>query len=247
MQTFDDFLLNLGHRGASADAPENTLAAFKTALQWGAAGIELDVQFSSDHQVVVIHDETLDRTTDGKGQVNRRSLAHLKALDAGLWFSAEFAGVRLPTLAETLAFADGKLLLDIEIKKCRDSKELARDVVGLLNPYNPDQYLITSFDKTAIEQVKAMQPGLRTGLLANRRRRGIWQGSWDFIILHDALVEKRLLRLANESGKRIIAWTVNDEKRMKDLIEQGVGRMITNHPNRLQKVFNDYRNGLTKS
>lgn len=247
MQTFDDPLLNLGHRGASVAAPENTLASFNKALQLGADGVELDVQFSKDQQVVVIHDDSVNRTTDGKGQVSKNSLALLKTFDAGAWFSLEFAGERVPTLAETLAFADGKLLLDIEIKKCRNSKQLAQAVVELLEPYNADHYLVTSFDRIAIEHVKTILPGLRTGLLFDRLRRGIWKGSWEFIIPHCTLIDDQLLQLSKEFGKKVMTWTVDDDVQMKHLLKQGVGCMITNRPDRLRKVLYDHKNGLTKS
>jgi glycerophosphoryl diester phosphodiesterase len=247
MQTFDDPLLNLGHRGASTVAPENTLASFRKALQLGADGVELDVQFSKDQQVLVIHDDFVNRTTDGEGKVSKQTLDHLKTLDAGLWFSPDFTGERLPTLAETLAFADGQLLLDIEIKKCRNPKRLAQAVVELLAPYDLDQYLITSFDQTTIEHVKVIQPRIRTGLLFERTMPGLWEGSWDFIIPNWTLIDEHLLWLAKDSGKKIVTWTVNGEINMKRLLAQGVGRIITNHPDRLNKVLSDHRNGLTKS
>jgi glycerophosphoryl diester phosphodiesterase len=246
MQTFNDPFLNIGHRGASTVAPENTLASFRKALDLGADGVELDVQFCRKRQVVVIHDDYINRTTDGEGKVKKQSLAELKTFDAGSWFSPEFAGERVPTLAEALAFADGQLLLNIEIKKCKKSKRLARAVVELLLPYNADQYLITSFDRTAIKHVKAIQPRLRTGLLIKRLKQGFMEGSWDFIIPHWTLIDEPLLRLAEESGKKIVTWTVDGKINMKRLLAQGVGRMITNRPDRLHKVFDNHKNGLTK-
>src|SRR5512136_697214 len=107
-------LLNIAHRGASAAAPQNTLAAFRKAVELGADGVELDVQLSADGAVVVIHDFTVDKTTDGTGRVAAKTLAELKALDAGSRFSPQFAGERIPTLAEVFEAIDGKLLVNVE-------------------------------------------------------------------------------------------------------------------------------------
>src|SRR5512136_1224893 len=106
--------LNIGHRGASAAAPQNTLAAFRKAMELGADGVELDVQLSADGAVVVIHDFTVDKATDGTGRVAAKTLAELKALDAGSRFSPQFAGERIPTLAEVFEAIDGKLLVNVE-------------------------------------------------------------------------------------------------------------------------------------
>lgn len=243
MRTFDEPRLNIAHRGASAVAPENTLAAFERALQLGADGVELDVQFSRDFQAVVIHDDTLNRTTDGDGQVSRRTLAELQSLDAGSWFSAQFVGEKIPTLEQVLAFADGKLLLDIEIKKCRDSARLAQAVVDLLAPYDPEHYLITSFDPMAVEHVKAARAELRTGLLFNRLKRSCFQGSWDFVVPHHRLIKDRFRELAG--SKKIMTWTVDDETEMRQLLAGGVGGIITNRPDILKKVMLEPKIGLT--
>ncbi len=108
--------LNIAHRGASALAPENTMAAFAMAVELGADAIELDLHVSRDGELVVIHDHTLDRTTDGEGPVHTRSLQELKRLDAGRWFGESFAGQRIPTLAEVLDRFSGKIPLALEIK-----------------------------------------------------------------------------------------------------------------------------------
>jgi len=113
---YQDRVLNFAHRGASHDAPENTLAAFRLAREMGADGVELDVQASKDGEAVVIHDFTVDATTDGQGPVKDETLAELKELDAGSWFDARFAGERIPTLQEVIDEVGHQLLLAIELK-----------------------------------------------------------------------------------------------------------------------------------
>ena len=108
--------LNIAHRGASALAPENTIAAFERAVELGADVIELDLHMSQDGELVVIHDDTLDRTTDGSGPVHHRSLGELMRLDAGRWFGEGFAGQRIPRLDEVLDRFAGKVPLALEIK-----------------------------------------------------------------------------------------------------------------------------------
>ena len=106
----------IAHRGASAYAPENTLAAFDKALDLGAAHVEFDLHFSADGQVVVIHDDTVDRTTNGSGAVAALTLAQLKSLDAGSWFAAQFSEERIPTLVELLERYKDRLHFHIEVK-----------------------------------------------------------------------------------------------------------------------------------
>jgi len=108
--------LNIAHRGASAFAPENTMAAFEKAIELGADVIELDLHLTRDNEIVVIHDDTLDRTTDGSGPVHQRSLGELMRLDAGRWFGEGFAGQRIPRLAEVLDRFAGRVPLALEIK-----------------------------------------------------------------------------------------------------------------------------------
>jgi glycerophosphoryl diester phosphodiesterase len=128
--------LNIAHRGASAAAPANTMAAFEKALALGADGIELDVQLSADGVPVVIHDFTVDDTTDGSGKVARMTLAQLEQLDAGSYFDPAFAGERIPTLEKVLEVMGNRLLLNIELKGFSlFDKGLERAVIGLIEQH----------------------------------------------------------------------------------------------------------------
>ncbi len=243
MKTIDDPILILAHRGASDEAPENTLAAFRRALELGADGFELDVQLSADGRLVVIHDGLLSRTTDGRGRVERHTWEQLRRLDAGAWFSPLFRGERIPLLEEVLDLAAGKALVDIEIKKSRRAEEAARAVVECTAAWECRHFIVTSFDPEAIARVKALRPETATGLLLERNRRTLI-GDWDFVVAHHRLIDERFVRRIQESGKKIMAWTVDDEAEQKRLAALGVGRLITNRP-KMMLNLNRPKNSLT--
>ena len=130
-------VLVIAHRGFSGAAPENTLAAFKKAMEVDSDMMELDVRFSKDGQVVVMHDDTLDRTTNGRGKVSDYTLKELKQFDAGSWFAPQFAGEQIPTLVEVLEFAKGRIPVNFEIKD-----------------ESPSRYKITDLADRALQEVK---------------------------------------------------------------------------------------------
>jgi glycerophosphoryl diester phosphodiesterase len=145
--------LVIAHRGASGTCPENTLAAFRHAQALGADMIELDVQLARDGNVVVIHDWTLDRTTDGSGPVGARSLAELRALDAGAWFASAFGGERIPTLAEVLA--EVRIPVNVELKPLGDDglEAAALAVVEMAGAL--PRVVFSSFELAALERLRA--------------------------------------------------------------------------------------------
>lgn len=160
-----------GHRGHSVDAPENTIPALEAAAAHGASVCEIDVVLSADDEIVVIHDEILDRTTDGKGRVAARTLAELRRLDAGAWLAPRFAGTRLPTLAETLAAARRlDLALLVEIKE-RQSPERMIERLGevLAATGSLEEVLVISFDHPSLLRAQARVPGLRTEIITHAR------------------------------------------------------------------------------
>jgi glycerophosphoryl diester phosphodiesterase len=184
-------VLNFAHRGASHDAPENTLAAFRLAREMGADGVELDVQASKDGEAVVIHDFMVDATTDGQGWVKDKTLAELKELDAGSWFDApsinlrgepvepsgrrRFAGQRIPTLQEVIIEVGHQLLLNVELKAkvfgdsglaLRQNSGLVAEVVRLIEDHNLiHRTIVSSFNPLALRQVKRLNHRINTGLI----------------------------------------------------------------------------------
>lgn len=230
----------VAHRGWSGGAPENTLAAFRLALSEPSVyWIELDVHLSKDEVPVVIHDGTLNRTTNGKGKVSEKTAFQLSQLDAGSWFHPYYAGEPVPTLEQTLSLVYGRSCLNIELKE--DAQEgglLVRRVVELVRAYRMENaVVITSFDRRLIEQVKQCAPEFRTGLIVDKRTR-------DLVPLLKSLgasvlsidyrhVTPQLLADTAASDIGVMAWTVNqpgDLARLAGMPEYF--QICTNYPDR---------------
>ena len=163
----DERPLILAHRGARHFAPENTLAAFRLAAEMGAHGIELDVHICKDGEAVVIHNPSLDETSDGHGPVRDFTLAELQALDAGSWYAPEFAGERIPTLAQVLHELGPRLMLNIELKTdAFFSGELEAEVVRLVeDTHMAHRVIVSSFNPAALWRVRRLNRHIPIGLL----------------------------------------------------------------------------------
>lgn len=222
-----DHPLCWGHRGYSARLPENTMPAFAAAIEAGADGIELDVTLTSDGKLVVIHDAALDRTTDGHGPASAKTLAELKALDAGSWLAPEHAGTRLPTLDEVLDAFGGKTLVNIEIKPeaCRpwNSKD---DVPGsveqlVLDAVRSrslmDSVVVSSFDYMALINLRSLDPVLRLGALFTGEEENV-----DFRALVEAVdaasfhiragvLTPEVVELFHDDDRKVYCWTEADD------------------------------------
>lgn len=171
----------VGHRGACEVTPENTMASFQRAYQDGADIVEMDVRLTADGHVVVIHDEAVDRTTDGTGFVSKMTLNALKKLDAGAWFAELFVGERIPSLDEVLDWGNGKIGLMIELKYDpfgSFSPELVPAVAGLIkNRDIADQVVFISYQAEALQQAKRLIPDVQVGLMPPRDKvlgAGVW-------------------------------------------------------------------------
>ncbi|MCY3544198.1 MAG: glycerophosphodiester phosphodiesterase family protein [Chloroflexi bacterium] len=170
--------MNVAHRGASSYAPENTFAAYDKALAMGVHHIELDVHLTRDDHIVVIHDDTVDRTTDAQGRVADFTLAELRAMDAGGWFSAEYAGERIRSLGKTLEHYKGRLYFHIEIKQREIVGGLARRTIDMVRGYGlTDSVTITSFRKEWLEEAAAYDSVLPKGWLVPMGPAATWDDS----------------------------------------------------------------------
>lgn len=160
-----------GHRGHSLGSPENTLAALRANRALGGSTAEIDAVLTADGEIVVLHDLSVDRTTDGTGVVADMTLSQVQALDAGAWFGAEFAGERVPTLAQTLALAEEiGLGLEVEIKERRDLPRFAKALAALLeDPALKARVMVISFDHVSLHWLKTQIPGIRTGGIVHAR------------------------------------------------------------------------------
>ncbi|MFO7742549.1 MAG: glycerophosphodiester phosphodiesterase family protein [Anaerolineae bacterium] len=236
--------LNIAHRGASAVAPENTLAAFEKAAQLRADGIELDVRLCADGVPVVIHDPSVDATTDGSGRVAGMTLAELKQLDAGSWFGPAFAGERIPTLAETVATVGDQLLLNIELKgEGLVDRGLVRAVVDLVEHHRlAERVLVSSFNLLALRHVQEIAPQILTGMLYTIRARLalarlVSARPYTAMHPHARTLDEGHMNWIREHNHRIHVWTVDDSSEMRRLVQWGVDGIMTNVPDRLRTVL----------
>ena len=225
----------IAHRGASSYAPENTFAAFDLAIEMGARHLELDVHFSSDGHLVVIHDDTVDRTTDGSGPVTGRSLAALTALDAGAWFDPRFKGERIPTLGAVLE-RYWEAHLHVELKG--HSAGLAQRAVDMIRSRGiATNVTITSFQKAKLEETRAYAPELPTGWLvgevsdavvAQARAMGLTQ-----LCPRASAVTPELVSRLHAEGLVVRAWGVATEDLMRQVVTAGADGMTVNFPDKL--------------
>lgn len=244
--------LNIAHRGANELAPENTLEAFRRALEVGADGIELDVRLSADGVPVVIHDATVDATTNGSGRVDRKTLAELRQLDAGAAFESTRGNAsnalteRIPTLAEILDALGGRVLINIELKRMGFiDGGLERAVVDQVKRSGAQEHvLLSSFNPFALRQVQTSDPAVATALIYTRPARVslclarlIIPRPTTALHPHHSLVDAEYVRCAHARGTRVHVWTVDDPARMRCLLDWGVDGIITNKPDTLAQLL----------
>lgn len=229
----------IAHRGASHVAPENTLAAIKKAIELGAEYAEVDVYQTKDGELVLLHDEKLERTTSIKGKIWDLTLEELKQLDIGSWFGKEFKGEPIPTLREAIQLVKGKIKLNIEIKIKREEPEIVQKVIGLIRAEEFEKdCVVTSFDRKTVEEVKKIAPDIETGFIFDKEYpAGIFEGSWDALCCDYRLVNREFVRKARESKKIVYAWTANSRRVMRKLIDLKIDGIITNRPGLLKKVL----------
>ncbi|MGI9148055.1 MAG: glycerophosphodiester phosphodiesterase [Chloroflexota bacterium] len=241
----------VGHRGAMGHRPENTIASFEHALELGADWIELDVHLTRDGALVVLHDETLDRTTDAHGLVKDHTLAELKQLDAGAWYGPDYAGQRIPRLEDVLEWARERgTIVDIEIKNAPIYYAgIEETVVKALDSQNmAEQVIVISFDHAAVKRVKALDPRVATGVLYAARPvdAGVdlaRQADADALLPHWAYVTPEDVRAAHTAGLAVAPWATSDPQILARLIEAGVDAIGTNHPDILRDILTERPSG----
>ena len=233
------------HRGASAHAPENTLAAFELALAQQTDAIELDVKLSADGHVIVIHDSSVARTTNGHGKVQNMTLAELKALDAGSFFSSQFAGERIPTLNEVFDAMGKRTFINIELKNHRShGEDLVETVCMLVKKHQMQKYVMfSSFFPNALSKAHSYLPSVPRGLLALHGFLGVWARSFGFNFgKYDALhpnlrdfTQQEVTRV-HRLKRRVHVYTVNKEEDIRRLYKWGVDGIFTDDPQLAVKV-----------
>ncbi len=240
---YDVFVI--AHRGASEQFPENTLAAFQAAIEMGADSIELDVTLSKDGTVVVIHDDFVDRTTDGSGNVADLTLAELKALDAGSWFGPDHAGEQIPTLQEAMDLTKNRIRLDIELKGESKSPTPLEGAVAELIERNEmeDQVVVSSFNPLALFYFHRANSRIAIALLYQEKLAVHLRDRWFAPLTHPdglrpgrRMVTEEHVRQLKDRGHEVVTWTVNDPDEMKKMMALGVDGIITNRPDVLRSI-----------
>ncbi|ATO49271.1 glycerophosphodiester phosphodiesterase family protein [Brevibacillus laterosporus] len=232
----------MAHRGWSGRAPENTMAAIKLALaEPGIQAIEVDVQLSKDGIPVLIHDFTLDRTTNGSGPVKDHTFEQLREWSAGSWFAEEFSNEQIPALEELFqAASQHTCRLNVELKTAGNLYPLlAEKVVELVEAHElASQVCLTSFDHEIIKRVKELQPSIKTGLIITGKpvllREQLAKTGATILSMAYPYLTKDFVQMMLEEGFEIFAWTIDDENEIERISEWHPNIYIcTNHPDRM--------------
>ncbi len=243
----DGFIV-IAHRGASAYFPENTMSAFRAAVEMEADMIELDVLLTKDMVPVVFHDARLDKKTNGSGLVSEYTLEELRKLDAGSWFDEKFKGEKIPTLEEVLIYTKGKIAVNIEIKpeavfdKIEDGVE--QKVIELVRKHEmTDHVIISSFDYRVIERFKKLAPEFTAALLYERKQSHgrapvelVQHYNSDAFNFSSSQLADSWATQLNENEIPFFIYTVNDPKLMRSIIRAGAKGIFTDKPDVLKKV-----------
>ena len=240
----------IGHRGAAGRAPENTLAALRKAHELGATWVEFDVMLTRDDVPILIHDETLQRTTTGRGRVARHTAAEIRRLDAGAWFGPAYAGERVPTLDDAVTLLlDLGLAANVEIKPSSGRAEVTGEVVAerlrRAWPEDGPPLLLSSFERPALAAARRVAEGIPRGLLAGRPpsdwREAMQALGCVTLHLHHRRVAAETLRTLAAAGVPVLLYTINDAARAVEVLAAGAAAVITDVPDLLSSVASDLR------
>ncbi len=237
----------IAHRGGRKWGPENTLAVFRKCVDAEFYGIELDVHRAKTGELVVLHFDDLTKTTSGRGLVKDKSLAQLKKLSAGAWFSAEFANEKVPTLQEVLALIDGRLMVNVEVKNAPDAYPgIEDDLIELLDAYGySDKIIVSSFDHAFLKRFKEKTVAYKTGLLINgllldlaAYAQEVGCTAW-----HPQFVNLRAdqVKLAKQAGIEVNVWTLNEVCEWRSAVQMGVDGIVTDDPEGLATFLETLR------
>lgn len=229
--------LIFAHRGASTIYPENTLPAFREAIRMGANGLELDVQLSKDGCPVVIHDESLTRTTNGKGLVKNHTVKELKQLSAGLWFDPKYRGLKIPTLEEVLKRSKPRhIVLNIEMKNLLiRSENLEAEIIRLIRKYKmTNRVILSTFNPESIRIVRQIDPTITTSFLYFGKLDSPWKMALDlgasYIQPPFQALTKEIVQNCQKMDLLVCPYDVNNNQEIQLALEWDVDGLITLHP-----------------
>jgi glycerophosphoryl diester phosphodiesterase len=233
------------HAACKGHAPENTLAGIEAAMRLGADAIEIDVHCTSDRVPVLLHDESVERTTDGAGNIHEMALAEAQRLDAGTrQFAPQFAGARIPTLAEVLALTRGKALLQIEVKQPGIEQEVAAAVreAGAIGDCE-----VHSFFPQVVQRLRQVEPRMAAALLTDGRRIVDWQEFFGFVLslnaqgvsVHYGATTPERVRQGQRRSLTFMVWTVDDEADVRAMCAAGADSICSDFPDLVRRVVDE--------
>lgn len=222
----------IGHRGGAVGYPENTLAAFKKAVELGADGVEFDVQLTKDEEVVVIHDELIDRTMTGSGLLKDYTLKELKEMSAGEFYNADFKDEKIPTLTEVLEVVKGLEIINIELKNYLPYPGLEEKVLKLVDQFElRDQVIISSFNHYSLQKVKKLQPEIKTGALLMSKMINpsdyAFKRGFDALHLQFLTADRKIIKKSHFMGVQVNVYTVNFPDAVEELLKNEIDMIIT--------------------
>ncbi|MCY8927838.1 glycerophosphodiester phosphodiesterase family protein [Bacillus subtilis] len=228
----------IAHRGASGYAPENTIAAFDLAVKMNADMIELDVQLTKDRQIVVIHDDRVDRTTNGSGFVKDFTLEELQKLDAGSWYGPAFQGERIPTLEAVLKRYHKKIGLLIELKGHPSQVGIEEEVGQLLGQFSFSiNNIVQSFQFRSVQRFRELYPSIPTAIITrpnfgmlSRNQMKAFRPFANYVNIKYTRLNRLMIGSVHKNGLTIFAWTVNNQKTAAKLQAMGVDGIVTDYP-----------------
>jgi glycerophosphoryl diester phosphodiesterase len=224
-------MLKIGHRGSMGYEPENTLLSFKKAIKQKVDMIELDIHTCKSGELVVIHDPKVNRTTNGKGFVSKKTIDELKKFDAG-------KGETIPLLSEVLDLVNKKIKVNIELKSDKTIIPLNKLILQYINEgWNYNHFLISSFDFKALLKLNRLNPKIRIGIIPSKSSDTLSKFTSKIaaysIHINKDYVSKKIVREIHSSGLKIFVWTVNSVKEIKRIKSFGVDGIFSNYPDRL--------------
>ncbi|MGG2198156.1 glycerophosphodiester phosphodiesterase [Paenibacillus validus] len=235
--------LIIGHRGAAGEAPENTLASFELAVRQGADAVELDVHLTADGELVVCHDHTVNRTTDGQGRIDQMTVEQIKRLDAGRWYDERFRGERIPLLSEVFAALPANVMINVEVK-CGYSDKLSGWLAELLAGFGRlETTVVSSFSHKVLYRLKQREPAIRVGLLyvADLVRHSVLAetAGMDVYSLHPQYqaIGPEDVAEAQRHGLRVYPFTINEPEHLRQAVQAGCSGIITDFPARLKAML----------
>ncbi len=234
----------IAHRGANRFAPQNTLRAFEKAIDFNSDGVETDIQITKDGHLVLCHDSTVNRTSDGKGKISELLLSDIREFDFGSWFGRKFKETKIPTIDEFLQLIkDSSVrILDLELKPQKNIEGFAEKILEKVNDYSlTDRLLISSFDVNILKQVKSINPDVPVGILypypsdiVKRRFSAPFKlairNRIDYLLPHYSYVSRAVIRKAHGLGLKVAPWTVNKLETADKLITWEADGLITDIP-----------------